>query len=215
VTLRLRRVLARRRCGVGARGRIFGIGLSRTGTSSLTAALERLGLHAVHFPADPATRERIGAHLAGEGGRLRLPILAEVDGITDSPAAACFEALDRSYPGSRFVLTTRERESWLASCERYWTRGVEPFLRDTGDQGWRDYVEALSKHFYGVAHFDAAAFARAYDAHDARVRGHFTARPGSLLELDICGGQGWDELCGFLGRPVPEEPFPWQNRVPA
>ena len=215
MTGRLRRALARRRCGIGARGRIFGIGLSRTGTTSLTAALERLGLQAVHFPADPATRQRIGAHLAGGGDRLRLPILAEVDGITDSPAAACFEALDRSYPGSRFVLTTRERESWLASCERYWTRGVEPFLRDTDDRGWREYVEELSRHSYGVTRFDAAAFAGAYDAHHERVRRHFAGRPGSLLELDICGGEGWEQLCGFLGRPVPDEPFPWQNRVPA
>jgi hypothetical protein len=26
--------------------------------------------------------------------------------------------------------------------------------------------------------------------------------------MNICGGEGWEELCGFLGECVPERPFP-------
>ena len=27
--------------------------------------------------------------------------------------------------------------------------------------------------------------------------------PGRLLVMDIAGGDGWDKLCRFIGRPVP------------
>ncbi|MYB38989.1 MAG: hypothetical protein F4Y26_16720 [Gammaproteobacteria bacterium] len=33
-----------------------------------------------------------------------------------------------------------------------------------------------------------------------------------LLVLDFERGDGWPELCAFLGEPVPDTPFPHVNR---
>jgi hypothetical protein len=48
--------------------------------------------------------------------------------------------------------------------------------------------------------------------HAARVAEYFSGRPDDLLVLDITAGDGWPPLCRFLGRPVPDAPFPATNR---
>ena len=44
------------------------------------------------------------------------------------------------------------------------------------------------------------------------MRSYFANRPEDLLVLDVTAGDGWEPLCQFLGMPVPERPFPWENR---
>jgi hypothetical protein len=57
-----------------------------------------------------------------------------------------------------------------------------------------------------------AAWLEAYRAHNAAVRAHFAnSPPGRFLELDLVQRPRWDELCGFLGRPVPPVPLPHAN----
>jgi len=48
--------------------------------------------------------------------------------------------------------------------------------------------------------------------HRARVRALFKGRPGKLLILDVCGGEGYEKLCPFLGVPVASDPFPMKNK---
>ena len=46
------------------------------------------------------------------------------------------------------------------------------------------------------------------------MRVHFGARLGrDLLVLGLGAGQGWPELCAFLGRPIPEAAFPHLNCI--
>jgi hypothetical protein len=44
---------------IGQRTKIFGIGLSRTGTLSLTSALQVLGIETEHYPNDLQTQEEL------------------------------------------------------------------------------------------------------------------------------------------------------------
>jgi hypothetical protein len=205
----LRRSRSRRRAGLERTARIFGIGLSRTATTSLTSAISRLGFRAVHFPADDRSRAQVMSFLANRAATLRLTILDQVDAITDTPVAATFPALDAAYPGSKFILTVRERGPWLESCRAYWTDRVERFARDRPDDPWTHYIEALSGDLYGGTRFDRGRFVAAYEAHSERVRAHFQDRPDDLLVIDICAGEGWEPLCGFLNQSPPAEAFPW------
>jgi hypothetical protein len=34
------------------------------------------------------------------------------------------------------------------------------------------------------------------------------------LRLDSAAGQGWEELCPFLGKPIPEIAYPHLNAAP-
>lgn len=172
-----------------SKSKVFGIGLSRTGTNSLTQALQILGLNTIHFPTDYRHVYRY-------------------DAATDSPVALAFQVLDISFPGSKFILTLRgDREQWLLSMR---------FLFEILPQKWdiktvhpRMSIPKLHRALYHTfLDWDPIELSKAYDLHTQRVRSYFQERPADLLELDIPAGDGWDPLCSFLHKPVPEEPFP-------
>jgi hypothetical protein len=192
---------------VAERGKIFAVGLSRTGTSSLNEALRVLGHRAVHFPDDAATQTEITTFLARRPPELRLSLLGSVDALTDTPVSATYQAMDRAYPGSRFILTVREKKSWLESCHKYW-RG--PLLRYL-DGPTADYIRRINAAVYGAETYDRVRFSAVYDAHITGVLDYFSARPDDLLVMRICNGDGWEPLCKFLAAPPPRSAFPRLN----
>jgi len=163
--------------------KVFGIGLSKTGTTSLSAALNLLGISSVHFPHDEGTFSEL------RRADYRLSVLAEYDSVTDTPVAPFFAQLDAAWPGSRFILTVREKESWLASAEAHWR-----LLKETGpraqDAPYQEFVDFINACVYGCTRFQRERFSYVYDRHLEAVRVHFRDRPSDLLVLDICGGEG-------------------------
>jgi hypothetical protein len=172
-----------------SQSKIFGIGLARTGTTTLNKALQILGYSAVDFP-------------------LGLRGIEEHDAATDVPVADCFEFLDRKYPGSKFIYTIRRRDCWLKSCQAHWARYI-----DAGRE-IRPEAAELTKRMYGTIDFDATLFVNAYDNHEKRVLNYFKYRPGDLLIMNICSGEsGWEPLCAFLKKEIPDTPFPRVNKT--
>lgn len=164
--------------------KVFGIGLGRTGTTTLTRALRLLGYSAIHYPM---SLDQIHAH----------------DAATDSSVAANFEALDGLFPGSRFIWTVRPIEPWLGSCERHYSRRSRVTAQ----------MASIRLALHGRADFNRADFMRAHANHETRVRRYFATRPGDLLEIDLSSAADpWIALCSFLGRARPDAPFPWLNR---
>jgi hypothetical protein len=186
--------------------KVFGIGLSKTCTNSLTAALGGLGLHAMHFIN----------HLTVEVLRLEDAFLC--DAMTDTPVCIAFETLYHMFPNSKFIYTVRERESWERSFTAHYRRnsrssGFDDIKRQMTTRGAATRFQERSV-IYGSLFAPYEDAISAYRAFDARVRGFFIRQDGSrLLEMDIAGGAGWPELCPFLGRPVPKTPFPWRNKT--
>lgn len=186
--------------------KVFGLGLSKTGTSTLTEALNILGIRSIHFPNDDQTFAEL------KRGEYRLSILQEYDGATDTPIAPYYAQLDRAWPGSKFILTVRDKASWLRSAEAHW-RVLKVDGRMAQNERFQGFVDFISACVYGCIYFNAERFSHAYDTHVRNVTEYFAARPEDFLILDICSGAEWNELCGFLGLPVPEGvPFPHTNR---
>jgi Sulfotransferase domain len=179
--------------------KVFGIGLSRTGTRSLARALNLLGIRTIHFPDDDVTFAQLVR------GDYELAILDDYDGMTDTPAAAFFPQLDTAFPGSLFVLTTRPRGAWLDSCERLWA-----YTAEAQEEPCTRFVNAA---LYGTWYFQRERFAYVFDRHVAHAHGYFAGRPRDLLVMDFAGGDGWGELCPFLGvsAPAGDVPFPHEN----
>jgi hypothetical protein len=177
--------------------RVFGIGLSRTGTTSLHRAFELLNLRSVHFPTLTA-------------GTL-VAVLEPYQAATDLSVARYFREIDRTFAGAKFVLTVRDLDGWLRSVEQHFERNPLASYPLEGRRP-REYIRELRRALYGAETFDASRFAEAWRRHGDEVRAHFRQRPGQLLILDICGGAGWEPLCRFLELPVPRLPFPHQNR---
>ncbi len=189
--------------GIDDRPRIFGIGLSRTGTRSLSMALHILGWDTVHYPADQTTFEELS------NAQYDLSILKEYHGITDITVAPFYAQLDTQFPGAKFVLTVRDREHWLNSCQNHWKD--RPAFAGTETPEQEIYMKIrrlLRAAVYGCYTFNIDRFNWVYEQHLSHVRSYFRDRPNDFLELDICSGAGWDPLCRFLGQPVPQQPFP-------
>ncbi|MEA2563615.1 MAG: hypothetical protein QOH06_5119 [Acidobacteriota bacterium] len=182
--------------------KVFGLGLSKTGTSSLAEALNVLGIRTIHYPSDDSTYECL------RNGRYRLPILEEYQGAVDIPVAPFYAQLDAEYPGSRFVLTVREPAAWLRSVELHWELMMDWWHRYPD---FKRFQEFISARVYGSVGFSREGFLAAYENHRRNVEQYFRNRPGDLLVLDICGGEGWEALCPFLGVGTPEAPFPHAN----
>ena len=187
--------------------KVFGIGLSKTGTTSLAKALNILGIRSIHFPHDDQTLAEL------QRGEYRLSILSEYQGVTDTPVAPFFAQLDQAWPGSKFILTVRDKGSWLRSAAAHWHNMREG--RPASDPAFLAFVDFINACVYGCIYFSAGRFSYAYDTHVRQVVEYFAHRPDDLLVLDICsGGAGWSELCGFLGVPVPEKiRFPHEYRT--
>lgn len=162
---------------------VWGLGLSRTGTTSLSQALEKLGYPTIHYP-------------------YKIEDLEGYRAASDIPILLWLEAIDRKYPNSKFVWTERDIGSWLASCEAYFQRKQNP----TGTRA------AIRQACYGCTEFDEKKFRTAYYRHGAYVMSYFESRPNDFLSLRILDGEGWNELCPFLGYPFPKEPFPNLNK---
>jgi len=161
---------------------IFGIGLGRTATHSLNAALNRLGYHTSHMPD---LNSRIPLKIA----------LSHYDGGTDSSVAANYKALERTFPTAKFILTVRDKQSWLTSCEQHF----QP-LPVCGNSK-RDHA-SLRSHLYGATSFDRCLWETNALLHMSSVITHFSGsehRRSKLLVMNIANGRdGWQQLCQFL-----------------
>ena len=190
--------------------KVFGVGLSKTGTLSLHRVFEILGLRSCHL-----------RHAGGpKHNQVVVPEdMADYDAGTDINIAGRFEWLDTIYPDPLFVYTVRELNAWLRSIhsELYATRaanGLSVGLRGV-TQNDIGLGLAVSDTYGGPGpcRFDSAWWIGRYIAHEGRVRNHFY-RHGTdrLLVLNVCAGEGWERLCPFLGLPVPDVPFPHEHR---
>jgi hypothetical protein len=189
--------------------RIFGIGMHKTATTSLHHALEILGYDSAHW---------ISAHWAKAIWRemrelRRSPTLERHYALGDLPIPILYEQLDRAYPGSKFILTTREERGWLKTVERHWSRDFNPF-RSSWDKD--PFTHKIHREVYGRKNFDPQVMLARYRKHNADVLAYFKNRPQDLLVMDMDlgwpkrndEGAGWYELCGFLEKPIPRMPYP-------
>lgn len=196
-----------RRVGLHPRRRVFGIGLPRTGTVSLTGALNRLGFRVLHYPHDARTFDEL------KRGIGRLSVLDDYDGITDIPTIPIYRELARVFPRSRFILTMRDEAEWLSSVREHWRRYPSHAEDETGDPDYA-FRRWTRQAALGVTEFDAAALGARRMEHLREVEDYFRAEPERLLVLNLCGGEGWERLCPFLGKAVPRKDFPWQHQAP-
>jgi hypothetical protein len=176
---------------------VFGIGLNKTGTSSLHEALRILGYRSLHWGGPQA---RALVRKAMEEGKPMLHYLdPDLEAVLDLEEVTYnFGLADAQYPGARFILTVRDLESWVESRRRH----VESNRR----------AKAAGKYSGPFLEIDVDAWVADYRAHIERVRDHFRGRPSELLEIDLAAGDGWEPLCEFLGHEIPGVPFPAQNR---
>jgi len=175
-------------------GKIIGVGFQKTGTSSLRKALMMLGYRV----KDNSTRPLIPI-LRGNFNKV-LHMIQDYDAMVDTPWYMIYKELDEKIPGSKFILTLRDDESWFKSVSRH--IGV---LRNPN----HEYVYGRGR---GLPMEDKENTLKVYNKHIREVKEYFKDRPDDFLVLDLTKGDGWEQLCPFLGHAIPNLPFPHANR---
>jgi hypothetical protein len=181
--------------------RIFGVGMHKTGTTSLHKALTILGYDSTHWPSAHWAKD-VWEEVNHSGRSLRLD---RCYAVTDLPIALLYQQLDRAYPGSKFILTVRDSADWLRSVERHWSHEHNRY-RAAWDTD--PFTHRLHTELYGRRKFDADVFLARYRRHNAEVLAYFKGR-GNLLTMDA--GGDWRLLCDFLHKPVPSTTYPHEN----
>ncbi len=176
----------------GWNGKIFGVGMQRTGTSSMTRAFRILGYRSAHFPAE--LWENRDA-----------PVLAECDAFFDNPIPLIYQELDERCPESKFILTIRDEDDWLESCEYLFTKKRDDY------GGFAKRTQEMHHALYGQSHFDTEVFREAFRRHNTQVKEYFADRPDDLLVIDIAQDDKWTPICSFLEVDPPREPFPHKH----
>ena len=178
--------------------KVVGIGLPKTGTTTLGYCFRRFGFKHHTFDMD----------LAYQVKRKNLaPVIekaAKFETFEDWPWFEIYRELDQTFPNSKFILTLRkDTETYVASLKRHHEREgirkegfVKPYFWD-------------EVHGVEPADWDYEKSAQRYERHNREVLEYFGRRINKDL-LVVCWeqGDGWAKLGSFLNKKVPDEPFP-------
>lgn len=183
--------------------KVFGIGLPKTGTTTLGYCFKEFGFNHRSFDMDLAVQIK----------RNELEnVVAEVrkyETFEDWPWFLIYRELDQRFPNSKFILTLRrDTETYVASLRKHHARqGIKK--EDFVKPHWWDDV-------FGFApdQWDYQKSAQTYERHNREVREYFRDRTNDVLVVCRENGDDWDKLSKLLNEPCPDEPFPHLNISP-
>ncbi|KAF2461469.1 P-loop containing nucleoside triphosphate hydrolase protein [Lineolata rhizophorae] len=201
------------------------LGMPRTGTASMRMALTRLGYDHVyhmasvfHNPPDADIWHEAAAAWVGKRKPLTREewdqVLGHAMAVTDFPAAVFWKELIEMYPEAKVVLTNRDRDAWWKSfnatigasikkMRSSWLATIDP----TFVGRIRPMAYNMFGQYFGTMDVDEARYKEVFVQHYDNIRK--ATPPERLLDYNV--SQGWEPLCEFLGKPVPEEDFPRVN----
>ena len=194
---------------------VIGAGFGRTGTLSLKAALERLGLSKCHHMTEVMAKPKTAAiWLAASRGEA-VDWGAAMEGCqaaVDWPSCTYYKELMAAFPEAKVLLSVRDPERWYESVRTTifelsvrsprWLAWIAPPFRAVLSVSkacvWSTFDGRFEDRDHAIAVFKD---------HIAEVKRVVPA--DRLLVFEVA--QGWGPLCEFLGVPVPDEPFPHLN----
>lgn len=164
-----------------ANKKIFIIGLPRSGTTSICAAMLELGYTVAHTAYTQKTFDN-----------------AQV--IADTPIFADFKRLDSFYPNSKFIYLTRELAQWLPSIKQLLQRMYVNVTRDDG--GSNTIIKRCYQNTFAPftrENIESDEFlANTYSKHNHEIQQFFSQRQDDLLTIDISKSTSYQKLLDFL-----------------
>ncbi|KAI8058998.1 P-loop containing nucleoside triphosphate hydrolase protein [Gongronella butleri] len=203
---------------------VIGAGFGRTGTHSLYFALNKLGYHTFHTvkAIDPPDGHSRPDPLVWVNARdhpeepidWKKAYGDDYNAALDFPTCSFYKELMEANPSAKVILTVRSPESWYQSaCKTIFRMFIEDD-KSALDGNFGDILRmVIHTAFDGLLEvspekvFDGELMCRLYIEHIEEVKR--TVPADRLLVFHL--GDGWEPLCNFLDKPVPNEPFPRSN----
>ncbi|KAL5342737.1 hypothetical protein BJX70DRAFT_355659 [Aspergillus crustosus] len=213
---------------------VLALGMSRSGTESLRRALQLLGYdHVYHgFDMSEATpmhwkhwallgRRKYGLVGTTHKGDPHLTradfdqLLGHSVAVTDQPCSIFAPELINAYPEAKVILNYRDVDSWYESLTALILPHAQGF--------WYNVLPWFSAEMYWAVQYTVHCFNKffydslerngkwVYEQHSAQIKGLVADQPGRLLVWRV--QDGWESLCKFLDKPIPEEEFPSGNTL--
>lgn len=193
--------------------RVIGAGFGRTGTLSLKQALEQLGFDKCYHMVEVFQNAH---HLdlwmqATRGETVDWPeLFSGYRASVDWPSCNFWELQLEAFPAAKVILSERDPGRWYDSVmNTIYPSSIK--ARESGDPAMKAWVDmAFELIWDGTFHGrieDREHAIDVYLAHNEYVKKQ--APQDRLLVFEP--SQGWEPLCGFLGCPVPDEPYPRVN----
>ncbi|KAF2809717.1 uncharacterized protein BDZ99DRAFT_339877, partial [Mytilinidion resinicola] len=176
--------------------RVLVLGQSRTGTSSMRAALKILGhdevFHFMHLFENPLQTPQWERAFQAKFEPDTSPpftksdwdaLLGHCSALTDTPCHIFAEELVTTYPDAKVILTLRDNAVWLS--------------------GYLDIMHRCMVRYTSLGRIPEEG-RQYYEKRNEAV--HRLVPPSNLLVFNV--KQGWDPLCQLLEVDVPDVPFP-------
>ncbi len=193
--------------------KVFGIGMWKTGTTSLEYALGQLGFkHSNNVEefkefgdspnlflnrnvkaafVNPATHNYDYDNFSKEEANTLKNIMNKYSCFTDHPWMWAWKLAYKLHPDAKFILTIRKDDEALAcSSLGYTTRN-----------GGTVSTCPIKKENFIIR----------YRKHNEAVREFFNHNNANYLEVCFENGDGWKEICEFVDKPIPLSKFPHAN----
>lgn len=212
--------------------KIICAGFQKTGTKSLSRALEKLN-YKVYDAGETYTFMR-KTWMDFFKGKIRIEDVCqkyddlEVDVVVDGPANYFWEEMANYWPKAKIILTIRDNEDkWYQSLLQFYHGTVKwcgklaylGVISPYGLMTERYLTMPYHRLVFGSTNFhplvqdfnnknNETIYKRKYREHNSYVQNQ--ADPKRLLVMNV--KEGWKPLCQFINHPVPKESFPFRNK---
>ncbi|RGP77197.1 hypothetical protein FLONG3_4712 [Fusarium longipes] len=202
---------------------VIGAGLPRAATSSMQAAFERLGcgpcMHMAEVLPHPSRMRLFMATLQEKDDAKRKKMIRQfIHGhrsICDLPVIYFTPDLMDEYPDAKVVVNMRpDGKVWAKSAEDSFWFFFSPWFYWVGllwpsDRLWYKVNMVSSKMCKEDYGSESVFTEKVYNEYYRRVLDEAKKRNREVLIFKA--EDGWEPLCKFLGKEVPNEPFPRLN----
>lgn len=164
--------------------KVFGVGLQKTGTTTLKYALELLG-YKVSGPNWKLLRE------VQKGNYNNISSLVfKYDAFQDEPWPHVYKYLDHHYSNSKFILTIRDEEKWIESISNFMSgRNLS-------------HLEWVFGNSEPVGNENL--YIKAFNDHNLAVKDYFKNDPSKFLIIDWEKEKDMARLAEFLEVTTPK-----------
>jgi len=199
--------------------KVFGLGFSKTGTTSLENVYDVLGYNVCRGHWNLKHNDYLLSLYVNGDYKEIYKMTKYWDAFADGPwgGGSLYKKLYEWYPDAKYILTVRDSEKWYQSIYNMIT---------TYDKAESTAMETYhSEKFYGSAYFfrhifnitelenSKEAMINYFEATNKEIISFFEDK-NNLLVIDLTKNNSeekWEKICKYLDKPIPEIEFPHSN----
>ena len=153
-------------------GKVFCLGISKTGTKSWHIAMGNLGYKSIH-----------------NGGRpIDMDMLNSYDAFSDSNTCWFkYDVLYEDIPNSKFVLSVRDKETWIGKILTWYNPKFK-----------QSYIKWHRDGIYDLRMDTTEELSEFFDTYVNDIIEYFKDKQDRFIIHDVFSGDGYKKLCEFL-----------------